>query len=60
MKVLKKNSPKEEMKDYFSQQNNIRMFYNNSKNMIDETIKMEQDLDLGFDIDFKKYLTERK
>lgn len=57
MKVLKKSSPAEDVKNYFKSQNNIKMFYNNSKNMVEETLKVEREqLDLGFEINFKKAL----
>lgn len=37
------------------------MFYNNSKNMMEETLKMEREqLDLGFEIDFKKELEKKQ
>lgn len=61
MKVLKNSSANEEMKTYFKNQNNIKMFYNNSKNMMEETLKMEREhLDLGFEIDFKKELEKKQ
>lgn len=37
------------------------MFYNNSRNMVEETLKMEREqLDLGFEIDLKKELEKKQ
>lgn len=61
MKVLKKTPQPQEIKSYFQKQNNIKMFYNNSRNMVEETLKMEREqLDLGFEIDFKKELEKKQ
>ena len=61
MKVLNKSSANDEIKNYFKNQNNIKMFYNNSRNMLEETLKLEREqLDLGFEIDFKKELEKKQ
>lgn len=41
MKIIKKKGNSEELKKYFDSLNKIKMFFNNSKNMVDETIKSE-------------------
>ena len=62
MKVLNNNSPNftNEARQFNQKTNNIKMFYQNSRNMIQETLSYEKDnLDLGFDIDFKKELEKQ-
>lgn len=43
MKILREKDDPEKIKEYCKRQNNIKMFFNNSRNMVEESIKVEKE-----------------